>query len=108
MQPDCKACVPNHYKVLPRYQIRGVGSRQLQKHRRERWKDHSELGGTAKASWRLFHLPRDTVSIFIGGEVRLVETGQSRSKNMESRLANSTLCLQVVFEAEYLKRKVEI
>lgn len=37
-----------------------------------------------------------------------METGQSRSKNTESRLANSTLCLQVVFEAEYLKRKVEI
>lgn len=50
--------------------IRGVGGRQLQKHRKEtaasQW-----AGGIAQTLWRLFNLARDTVSIFIGGELRL-------------------------------------
>ena len=85
-----------------------MGSRQLQEHRRERWKDPSGLAGPVKSSGRFFHLPRDKVSIFTGRELGLVETRQSRSKNMESKLASSMPCLQGMFGVEYLKREIKI
>ena len=108
MEPESPASSHCSWILYPLSHLeRGVGVRQLQKHRWERWKGHRELSDAAEASWRLSHLLRDMVNMFIGGEVRLVGSRQSRSKNMESRLASSMLCLQILLGEEYLKRQME-